>query len=132
MISTRIISEVVGSPEEHVNKTMDLLLDKIKEQKTTRINNEKKFDAQKMENSPLFSGFIEYEAEFNKIEDIIGFCFDFMPSSIEIIDPPHVTLSTSASTDFFNELLARLHQNDMFLRNALIELRQLKESLLKK
>ena len=31
MIKTKIISEIVGSPEEHVNNTLSLLLDKIKD-----------------------------------------------------------------------------------------------------
>ena len=46
MIKTRIISEIVGSPQEHVNKTMDLLLERIREKKDIRLNNEKKFNAE--------------------------------------------------------------------------------------
>ena len=127
MIVTRMISEVVGSPEEHVNKTIDLLLDRISEYKKIKIISEKKFEAKKMDTDPLFSGFIEYEAEFEKIEHIIDFCFDFMPSSIEIIEPLNISISATAAADIFNELLARLHQNDLLLRNIIAELKLIKQ-----
>ena len=127
MIHLRIISEVIGSPEDHVNKTMDLLLERIKERKELKLLKEKKFEAKKMENSPLFSGFIEYEIEFQNIENIVGFCFDFMPSSIEVIEPLALSISAAATADLFNELLARLHQNDLFLRNMIAELKMLKQ-----
>jgi len=80
-----------------------------------------------MENSQLFSGFIEYEIEFQNIESIVGFCFDFMPSSIEVMEPLALSMSAAATGDLFNELLARLHQNDLFLRNMIAELKMLKQ-----
>jgi len=126
MIRTRIISEIVGSPEEHVNKTTDLLLNKIKEKKDLKISNERKFKAEKMEGNPLYSAFIEYEVEFQKLESLIGFCFDFMPSSIEILEPKEVNIPATNAADLFNELLAQLHQNDLFLRNMAAELKMLK------
>ena len=127
MINLRIISEVIGSPEGHVNKTIDLLLERIKERKELKLLKETKFEAKKMENSQLFSGFIEYEIEFQNIESIVGFCFDFMPSSIEVMEPLALSMSAAATGDLFNELLARLHQNDLFLRNMIAELKMLKQ-----
>ncbi|MFH1592518.1 MAG: hypothetical protein ABIB47_04085 [Candidatus Woesearchaeota archaeon] len=129
MIKTKIISEIVGSPEEHVNTTMGLLLDKIKESKQLTVTSEKKFEAQKIPEKPLFSAFIEYEAEFEELQKLIDFCFDFMPSSIEILEPAEIRLKAESSADLFNELLARLHQNDLFLRNLIAEMKLLKDKL---
>ncbi|MEK6826237.1 MAG: hypothetical protein AABX90_01265 [Nanoarchaeota archaeon] len=127
MIQTKIISEIVGSPEEHVNKTMDLLLDKIKERKDIKIKAEKKFEAKKMQDNPLYTAFMEYEAEFEKLEDVTSFCFDFMPSSIEIIKPHEIQMNATVVADLFNELLARLHQNEIFLRNLIAEVQLMKK-----
>ena len=127
MIKTKIISEVVGSPEEHVNKTLDLLLTKIKEIKGVEFLSEKKFLAEKMEGKPLFSAFIEYEMGFEKFQDLVSFCFDFMPSSIEIIEPTIHTLDSTNLATMFNDLLARLHQNELFLRNMAAQIKLLKD-----
>ena len=128
MIRAKIISEVVGSPQNHVDDTLKLLLDKIKERKDFVVNNEQIFEAQKMENNPLFSGFIEYELELSDVKKVIDFCFDFMPSSIEIIEPDEFNINSFIISDLFNELMARLHQNELTLRNALAQIELLKKS----
>jgi len=126
MIKTKIISEVVGSPQEHVDKTVKLLLEKIKENKSFECKEEKIFEAQKIEGQPLYSAFIEYILEFSKLEDFTGFCFDYMPSSIEILEPAEFKMSAIDTSEMFNELMARLHQNDLLLRKVLAELEWIK------
>ena len=129
MIKARIISEVLGSPQEHVDKTLKLLLDKIKERKELNLTNDKTFNAEKLEDKLLFSGFLEYEISVESLNTLSGFCFDFMPSSIEILEPDSLNFKTVEMADLFNEILARLHQNDMFLRNAVAEMNLLKRRL---
>ena len=46
MIKAKIISEVVGSPQEHVNKTLNLILEKLKERNGINIDEERLFEAQ--------------------------------------------------------------------------------------
>ena len=132
MIKAKIISEVVGSPENHVNKTLDLLMEKIKERKDFVVSNEKRFEAEKMPDKPLYSGFWEYLIEFEKPESLVGFCFDFMPSSIEILGPLEINLKSVMAADLFNELLARLHQNELVLRNAMAQIMLLKREMTKR
>ena len=132
MIRAKVISEVLGSPQEHVDKTLNLLIDKLKERKELNIGNEKIFQAEKIENKQLFSGFIEYEINVENLNQLSGFCFDFMPSSIEILEPDELKTSSVIIGELFNEILARLHQNDMFLRNTIAELAYLKKKSEKK
>jgi len=131
MIKAKIISEVLGSPQEHVDKTLNLLLEKLKERKSLHIENEHTFQAEKIEGKPFFSGFIEYEISVENLNELSGFCFDFMPSSIEILEPERIGINSVEAGDLFNEIMARLHQNDMLLRNTVAQLnmlnRQLKE-----
>lgn len=129
MIKAKVISEVVGMPREHVDKTLNLLLEKLKERKNLSLSNERTFNAEKMEDKPLFSGFIEYEINVENINELSGFCFDFMPSSIEVLEPDEFRLNAVNAAEFMNDILARLHQNDMFLRNAIAELKMLKKKL---
>ena len=129
MIKAKVISEVLGSPQEHVNKTMNLLLNKLKESKELNLKNERVFESEKLEDRPLFSGFIEYEVSVEGLDNLIDFCFDFLPSSVDILDPDELKFNNTIANDFVNDMLARLHQNDMFLRNALAELTHLKKDI---
>lgn len=126
MIKVRIINEVLGSPKEHVENTLKLLLDNMRQNKNLKLINEIIFEATKLEDKPLYSSFAELEIEFKVLEDLVGFCFDYMPSSIEILEPEELKLEAISVSDLFNELMARLHQNDMMLKNAIAELAVLK------
>lgn len=127
MIKTKIINEVLGSPKEHVENTMKLLIDNMKKNGNLKFNSENIFEAVKLENNPLYSSFAELEIEFEALESLVGFCFDYMPSSIEILEPSELKLGAISLSELFNELMARLHNNEMLLRNALAELSLLKK-----
>lgn len=116
-IKAKVIIEVVGSPEGHVNDVINALVDKIKTKKEMKIIKEDIFKAKKMEKQPLWSTFAEAEIEFKDINTILGFCFDFMPSSVEILNPEELKINTSELTNLINDLTARLHQYDMILKN---------------
>ena len=121
MIIVKLISEVLGSPKEHVDKALNLILDKIKEQNGLKVADSKFFEAQKMEDKPLFTGFIEYTIEVEDPQRLIDFCFDFMPSSLEIIEPDELDMKSVKFADMLNDLLAKLHRNEMALRNLIAE-----------
>lgn len=128
MIKTKIINEVLGSPKEHVENTMGLLINNIKQNNNWKVERDEIFEAKKLnENSPFYSSFIEMEISFEGLENLMAFCFDFMPSSIEILEPDEIKMETANLSELFNELMARLHNNDMLLRNALAELSLLKK-----
>ncbi len=116
-LKARAIIEILGSPEEHVKKTMQMILDKVKKYPDTKILQEKMFPAEKISDKNLWSTFAELDMEVKSIQTLTGFCFDFMPSSIEIIEPEELPMQHHAISDVLNDLLARLHQYDMVLKN---------------
>lgn len=126
MIKARIINEVLGAPKDHVETTLKLLVDNMRQNKNTKVMSESIFEATKLPDKPLYSSFVELDIEFKSLEDLMGFCFDYMPSSIDILEPEELGLEASSLNELFNELMARLHQNDMMLKNALAELSFLK------
>src|SRR3989344_3928264 len=91
-LKARAIIEILGSPEEHVKKTMQMILDKIKQYPDTKIIKEKMFPAEKMGDKNLWSTFTELDMEVKNVQILTGFCFDFMPSSLEIIEPEEMAL----------------------------------------
>ncbi|MEA3430961.1 MAG: hypothetical protein U9R08_06840 [Nanoarchaeota archaeon] len=110
-IVSKAILEVLGKPKEHVETTLQSLVNQIKALKQFKITDS--FLSEIKEQDHLFSAFVEIEIEVKKISDLIGFCFDFMPSSIEILSPDHLKLTASDLSDFLTDLQAKLHQGDM-------------------
>ena len=107
-ILTRVVIEIVGKPKEHIEKALKIVVDKIKEQKDIKVVEEKLFDAEKQEE--MFSTFAELGVLFMDIETLVGFCFDFMPSSVEILDPEKLNFNSNEFAGLINDLLTKLHQ----------------------
>ena len=117
-MKARSIIEIVGGPKEHVEKAMGVVVEKLKEGKHVKLLKEKVFEARPLEGKrPLFSTFCEVEVEAKKVDDLFGFCFDFLPSSVEVYEPAEFGMKADVINDMFNELLAKLHQYDLALKN---------------
>jgi len=116
-----IILEIVGAPKEHVDNTLKTVLDKIKDEKGIKIINQEIGSAENMELGEvknLYSAFVELEIEFSNVMRLLNFCFDFMPSSVEILEPENLNLDVGKLSSFLNDLLAQLHRYDMALKNV--------------
>ena len=128
-VRVNTIIEIVGWPEEHVSKTLKLILDNIKKQKLDILKEE--VAEPKKITEKAHSAFVELEMLFPNLVSVIGFIFDYMPSSIEILEPDKITENTQLMTDLMNDLIARLHQYDASLKqlkaiNAILD-KKLKE-----
>jgi len=114
-IRCKVIIEILGKPKEHVEKTLRMYVDKIKQDQDLAILNVDFSNAE--EKDKLFAIFAEIEMVVKGIPKLIGFCFDYMPSSIEISKPEEFTMKASTINDFINDLQARLHSVDMIVKN---------------
>jgi hypothetical protein len=113
-LHTRAIVEILGKPKEYVEETLKGYIVKI-------TNNEDiillKEDYQKpKEVEAMWSAFSEIEFLAKDITVLMGFCFDYMPSSVEIIAPEKIIYDTNDFTDFLNDMQARLHAVNMGLQ----------------
>jgi hypothetical protein len=114
--TARIILELLGSPEEHINQTLKDVVNKVKEEKEIKVVKAKLFDAEQQENK-LWSAFAEIELESKDMKRILDLCFDYMPSTIEILEPAGMEMDSEDIASLFNDLLAKLHKYDMLLKN---------------
>lgn len=120
-IKVRSIIEIIGSPEDYVNQILDRVVVKLEERKEIKLINKSLFKAEKMKDKPLWSSFVDAEMDVEGIDSLLSFCIDFMPSSIEILEPNNFNLNSNKITNMFNDLLAKLHENNIILRNAQAE-----------
>ena len=117
-LKARSIIELVGGPKEYVEKAMGIVIDKLKQDLHVKLKDHKVFDAKPLEGKqPLFTAFCEIEIEAKDVEDLFGFCFDFMPSSVEVYDPTQLVMKADALNGMVNELISKLHQYDMAFKN---------------
>jgi len=110
----RAVIEIIGTPKEHVKVTMVKFLEKI-EEKYSLI---KKDVAKIKAHEDYFSTFAEVEFLAKKLEDITAFCFDYMPSSIEILNPERVSFSAQEASAIMNDFQGRLHHADSILKQV--------------
>ena len=131
MIKVRVIIEILGSPKEHVEEIINKVVKKIEtEEKDIKLLNGKSYEATEVKG--LWSTFAELELEFNKLYDLIGFSFDYMPSVIEILEPEKMNIEMGDVNELLNDLLAKLHNYDMVTKNLSAENILLKRQLEKK
>ena len=105
----RAIIEVLGRPKEHVEKTIKDYLERLKQDKNYQIVSEEVAEVKKQEKEEMWVIFAELEVRTEKVDNIIGFCFEYMPSMIELIEPSELTLRDVTLSNFLNDLQARLH-----------------------
>tara|TARA_Y100000034_G_scaffold94375_1_gene114357 strand:+ start:884 stop:1255 length:372 start_codon:yes stop_codon:yes gene_type:complete len=122
-MKTKAIIEVAGAPKEHIENVIKEIVEKIKNEKD--IERFKIFEAQ--EKDKMFFTFTEIELNFKNFEEISGFCFDYFPSSIEILEE-NVDVKREELENTLNDLLAKLHQYDMDLKNLKAENIMLKKN----
>ena len=108
-ILARAIIEVMGKPKEHVEKILGAVVQKAREYRDIEVKNVDKADAEQQKDAELWSAFAELEILVNGIPRLFGFCLDFMPSSIEILEPDSFSIQAKDFSDLTVDLLERLN-----------------------
>ncbi|MEK6900325.1 MAG: hypothetical protein AABX05_04340 [Nanoarchaeota archaeon] len=120
-IHFRAVIEVLGKPKEHVDSSLKGYVQNIKDSKKYTITKEQFADLQKQQDSELWAAFAELELKTDSIQHLIDFCFDYMPSLIEIIEPHKLELNSTDISIFLNDLQAKLHGVDMLAKQLKME-----------
>jgi hypothetical protein len=127
----RTVIEVLGKPMEHVDATIKGYVQKLKENKRYQLVKEELAELKQHEESELWMAFAELEIKTNGVAEIIDFCFDYMPSIIEIIEPEELQLDSLSVSSFLNDLQAKLHGVDMLAKEMKMENQLTNSSLAK-
>jgi hypothetical protein len=126
-IRCKVILEILGKPKEHVEETIKAYVDKIKSDSELIVLNADFSKADQKED--LWAIFAELEMVIKGIPKLIAFCFDYMPSSVEIIKPSELIMRKSTIEDFTNNLQSKLHNVDMIVKNLKNENYFLKQNM---
>ena len=129
------IVEVVGKPKEHVEKAINMVVEKtaeiegltierkeiapIKSLKDEELGKvEKKIQDQKGE---LFSTFAEIEFSAKNLDVITSFCYEFLPSSLDIVEPEKINIDLQDVSKLMNDVLGKIHNADHIIKQLKFE-----------
>jgi hypothetical protein len=116
-LKTRIVVELLGKPLEHMQNTILLLgenfCNNLPEVKVTKRSVRPPVA---VENTELFSAFVEFEADVKELATLIGIIFDYLPSSVEIIEPEEISDLTFNINGLLNDLALKMHQYDHIVK----------------
>lgn len=118
-IRCRTIIEVLGKPKEHVEDAIKEYIEHIKEDSELVVMNEDYSEIK--EQGKLWSKFVELDLVIKGTKKLISFCFEYMPSSIEVVKPEHLAMTNPELSNFLNDLQARLHNVDMAVKQLKAE-----------
>ena len=72
----------------------------------------------------MYTCFAEVEIKVISLLRLIELIFDFMPSSIEILEPSELKFDVLETTSFLNNLTGRLHRYDEIAKIAQLQTQQ--------
>lgn len=114
VFSASVVVEVLGAPQKHVEEAMKVILKKLKDEKDIKLVGGKVHKPKPV--GKFFTLYADLNLKFVRFEDLTSFCFDYMPSSIEINEPGEFKVQANEFSGFVNDLMAKLHAVDMKLK----------------
>lgn len=118
-ILTKVTFEMQGRPKKHIETTIKQYINKIKEDKELQILEEHIEKATELEEPKnVFSSFAEVDILFNNLEKITWLCINFMPASIELLEPEKFEFNSNNLQNWLNDVLSKLHQVDMVAKRV--------------
>ena len=125
----RAMIEVVGAPQDYVAKSIKDYLGSLRLDKKYEVLTSDIAAVEKQSKQELWGTFAELEVKTDKIDNLLNFCFDYMPSVIEIIEPEEIKISERDLSNFLSDLQAKLHSVDVIAKQVKLENDSLKKSI---
>lgn len=135
-IKIHTIIEIAGAPREHVEETIKKVTEIIKTNKKLEVLKQEVAEIEKTEAPSLknpeekmeiFSTFADMEINLENFDELMQFCYTFMPSSLEILEPEDLKIKNSHLSNSINDLLGRLH----YQSRIIMEFESLKKQIIK-
>ena len=115
-VTAIMIVEIAGRPADHVKSALESHVGQLKQIKWIDVHSIEISEPAKVEDKDFFTCFAEVEfttESFGRLTEII---YDFMPSSIEIVEPATIEFDAQEATEFANNLSGRLHRFDEIVK----------------
>lgn len=125
-LQARFIIQVLGKPADYVEKALGMALEHLAKDKKGEIIEKTVHKAEKVKDTKdVYTTFAEIEILTPNFSKLIEIIFDYMPSSVEIVEPANFALKLEDANSVLNDLAMRLHQYDTLLKKSRLEINAL-------
>lgn len=124
-IHAMMIIEVLGRPPEHLKIALETHIKKINNVKGCSLSSFNISDAKLVDKEKdMHSCFAEVEIKAENLSKVVELVFDFMPSSIEILEPSNIKFDAQQASMFLNDLSGKMHKYDNIAKIAQLRTKQ--------
>jgi hypothetical protein len=116
-VLAQVAFELIGNPKEYIENAVKSYINNIKNDSQIKIISEEFGEAEQLEGG-LWSTYADTEMLFDNLDKLNWLCINFMPASIEIIAPEELSFSDKDLTNWFNDLLSKLHEISASVRQT--------------
>ena len=120
------ILELVGTPKNHIEKTIELLVKQLGEQDGIKIEDKEVSDAQKTDDD-MFGAFAELTMEMKDLTTLNHFAVNYTPAAIELLEPETVKMDPVTFNEVYGDILAKLHMSN----TEIVELKNQRKQVLR-
>ncbi len=124
-----MIVEIAGKPAEYVRESLENHINKLDGAPNLEIISKNFSEPKKLEQQEAYTCFSEIDFKISNFQELTNLVFDFMPSSIEIIEPGRVDMDSQEATMLVNNLTGRLHRYDEIAKLAQFKIKQLTQQI---
>ncbi len=129
-IQAIMIVEVAGRPANYVLEGLKTHVSRLDQMPDLEIVSEKFSEPRRIEHQEeAYVCFAEIEFKVATFQKLLDLVFDFMPSSIEIVNPGRIEMDSQEATMFVNNMAGRLHRYDEIAKIAQFKIKQLTDQL---
>lgn len=123
MVNAILIIQMLGEPKEHVVETLSNHIDGIGKIKNVSIISKNISEPKLDDATKLYLCFADVEIECPNFGTLLQIVMDYMPSSVEVVEPSEININCKDSTDMLNYLVTKLHSYDAIVRELDIRLK---------
>jgi hypothetical protein len=127
------IIEIAGKPASHLKEVMKKVIEEeLMKNPGIKLIYHKIHEPKSVEETPnIFSTFTEIEFLAEDVGKVIGFVFDYMPASVEIVAPKDLSLNMNDANSLINDLAAKMHKYDAYVKNLAAQNMMMRDEFLK-
>jgi len=133
-----MIVEMAGRPAEHLTVMLEKHIGVLNDVKDITVHSIKVSEPKEIEmpdqpgapkGEPMFTAFAEADFEAENFARLSETMFDFMPSSVEVVEPSRVSLDMNESTALLNNISGRMHRYDEIMKMAGVKINNMNAQL---
>lgn len=114
-VQARITFEVAGKPKEHVEASLKGYLENVENHPELWTISKEIMETEE-QGDGIFSAAAELEVVLEKLDLLTWLSINFMPASIEVLDPEKLSINAREINNWYNDLLSKLHETSNILR----------------